>query len=227
MRLLALDTSTPAACAAVVELAGGAARALDQRDSRVTTHSEGMLVLIDAVLGGAGVKLADLAGLAVGAGPGSFTGLRIGMATAKGLCFAAGLPLWPVSSLAALALDAGAAPGAFVVPILDAKRDEIYAGFYRIDAAGLPVATAPERVLAPARLAAHTAGQDALLCGTGALAYPAALAGAGRIAFEARATPSALAVARLALALRPDDALVRGAPAYLRASEAELKLREK
>ena len=76
----------------------------------------------------------DLDAVAIGAGPGSFTGLRIGMATAKGIAFAAECPLWAVSSLAALAHAAGRDPDAIVVAVLDARRGEVYAGAYRATA---------------------------------------------------------------------------------------------
>src|SRR5919198_1885956 len=118
--VLALDTSTDVASVAVLGPRGAVSA-----EGRAESRSDDLIPLIDRVLGEAGIDLAGLAAIAVGAGPGSFTGLRIGMATAKGLCLATGLPLWAVSSFAALALDAAevdSLEGALVVPVLDARR---------------------------------------------------------------------------------------------------------
>ena len=89
------------------------------------THSERLLPLIDAMLRDAGYKLTDLAGVAVAAGPGSFTGVRIGMVTAKSLGQALQLPLAGISTLEALAAQHPHFPGV-ICPILDARRDQVY-----------------------------------------------------------------------------------------------------
>lgn len=117
MKLLALDTSTRSATVALTigdEIAA-------ERQREVTTHSEGLLALIDDVLRDGGVPVGDLDGIVCGSGPGSFTGLRIGMATAKGLCFATGKRLYCVESMTALALGArDLAP--LTLTVLDAGR---------------------------------------------------------------------------------------------------------
>lgn len=97
--ILALDTATRRATVAVSR--GQTILAEANRD--VTTHSEGLIFLIEEALGAAELNIQDIDAVACGRGPGSFTGLRIGMATAKGLCFAAKKPLVTVSSLYALA----------------------------------------------------------------------------------------------------------------------------
>lgn len=234
--VLALDTST---LTASVALTGGP-RADQLVDRAVGSHSDDLMGLIDEVLSRGGLTVAELDAVAVGAGPGSFTGLRIGMATAKGLCFASGKPLWTASSLAALALDAGealpdepAAQGrALVVPVLDARRDEVFAGFYRIDAAGgRAEEIAPDAVLSPAALASRVATaladaglSTAVLIGDALAVHGDALAEIGRglrgAAF--RATPSARSVARLVTSGSRDDALRSGTPVYIRPSEAEV-----
>src|SRR4051812_6985793 len=112
--LLAIDTSTLTASAAVLD--GG--RIVVERHAAATQTSEALLPLVDEVLREAGLAPTQLDALACGAGPGSFTGLRIGLATAKGLCFALGKPLLAVSSLAALALEAPFAPGELVLALL-------------------------------------------------------------------------------------------------------------
>ncbi len=234
MRILALDTSTRTASVAVL----GGVREVEI-DHAVGSHSDDLVALIDRALADAGLKLADLDGIAVGAGPGSFTGLRIAMATAKGLCFASGLPLWPVSSLAALALDgvdtlAAADPpeetaGALFVPLLDARRDEMFAGLYRSDG-GRVIAVAPDAVIPVADVAAavadalsRTASTRAILLGDTGGSHAAALAAAGELVAGARTTPSARSVGRLAALGDRTDALKVGTPVYIRPSEAEVK----
>ena len=227
MKLLALDTSTLVATVAAVD----GKRLLAQRERRVTTHSEGLLALIDEVLFAATLRLVDVDAIACGTGPGSFTGLRIGMATAKGLCFGRGIPLRAVSSLAALALDgAAAAHGALILALLDAKKSELYAGLYR-PTADLVTAVAAEVVLPPEQLfayvARHANGERVVVVGDGAVAYRGHAEALGCLP-TCRGTPSAESVARLALATSGHpvrDALATAAPTYIRPSEAELKLR--
>ena len=99
MKLLALDTSTEYLSLAL--WIDGETRARDLLAGQ--QHSQLILPMLAELLRENQLTLSDLDGIAFGAGPGSFTGLRIGMATAKGIAFAAGKPLWAVSSLAALA----------------------------------------------------------------------------------------------------------------------------
>jgi len=216
MRILALDTSTLTASVAV--WIDGAAAAFG--DARAEPHSEKLLPLVDEMLGRAGLAPAALDAIACGAGPGSFTGLRIGLATAKGLGFALGKPLVLVSSLAALAFPAR---GRDVLALLDAKKREVYAGLY--DASGNPLA--PERVLPPDALEAYAsaAGRALVVVGDGAAAYPEAAARCGAVDSTIRGTPDARAVAELAaarLAAGRVDELLTAAPTYIRASEAEI-----
>lgn len=228
MAILAIDTSTLTSSAAVVD-EDGTVRAQVTGDP--TEHSDRVLTWCADALARAGLAIGDVDAIAVGAGPGSFTGLRIGLATGKGLAYAAGKPLWLASSLAALAYDLAGAidadDGAFLVPLLDARRGEVYAGFYRWRAGALESA-GPERVLPPGELAAAIAaygdrahvGGDALAVHAEALAaLPASI-----VCWPgAPATPSAAGVARAAFAGDRTDRLVDGAPAYIRPSEAEVK----
>ncbi|MDR2183659.1 MAG: tRNA (adenosine(37)-N6)-threonylcarbamoyltransferase complex dimerization subunit type 1 TsaB, partial [Clostridiales bacterium] len=89
------------------------------------THSETLLPMIDCMLTTAGLCKTDIGAIAVSGGPGSFTGLRIGAACAKGLAFALGLKIVPVSTLDALAYNAITWEGA-IVPIMDARRNQVY-----------------------------------------------------------------------------------------------------
>ncbi len=220
MRILALDTATLTASVALCE----GDHVLGAGDARAETHSEKLLPLIDRILTEAGVAAADLDAIVCGAGPGSFTGLRIGLSTAKGLCFALSRPLIMISSLRALALggtDEARAGGALVLALLDAKKHELYAGLY--DASGEPVTA--EVVLPPARLAAWVEGRRVVVVGDGAAAYPEIAAACGPILAGARATPDARALAILGarrLAAGDADDMLTAAPSYIRASEAEI-----
>lgn len=113
MTILAFDTATDVATSALVR--GG--ETLGETVSRPVTVLEG----VDALLRRAGVLETELEGLVVGTGPGSFTGMRMGLATARALAFALGLPVAGVSTLAALAAGAPEA-----VPVIDARRKEIF-----------------------------------------------------------------------------------------------------
>jgi tRNA threonylcarbamoyladenosine biosynthesis protein TsaB len=230
--LLALDTSTLVASVAVVVRDAAGMTIAASRESDVKNHSDQLISMIDEALAEAGVSLrGGVDGVAVGAGPGSFTGLRIGMSTAKGLCFAAGLPLWSVSSLAALARDAREQSGARVAfPVLDARRGEVFFGVYE---AGDRAASSRigELVATPARAAAHLAQAESqisgfetpVLIGDGAALYAAELAGVGELDARCRDTPSAASVGALALDSAPVRSLAAAVPAYLRPSEAERK----
>lgn len=228
--ILALDTSTLVASVAVAERGVGGARVRAHVESSVQNHSDQLITAIDAALREAEVAPGDVSGVAVGAGPGSFTGLRIGMSTAKGLCFATGARLWTVSSLAALARDARDASGAAIVaPALDARRGEVFFGVF--DCRGdEPRPLGLEDVARPADAAAKIAdaatrhaGSPAVVVGDGLALYAEALRQGGEIAPALRQTPSAVSVAALAARRDPDPSLASAAPVYVRPSEAERK----
>jgi tRNA threonylcarbamoyladenosine biosynthesis protein TsaB len=213
-KLLALDTATLTAGAAVI--ADGRIVAAERR--RVTTHSESLLALVDETLRAAGLRAAELDAFACGAGPGSFTGLRIGLATVKGICFALGRPLVMVSSLAALAARA---PDGEVAAVLDAHKDEVYAGRFTVER-GLPRAAGEERVLAPRALAAELP-PGARLVGDGALRYRELFAACAILDEDGAPRPDDLARLALEKFSRGELAdLASAAPRYIRPSEAEL-----
>jgi tRNA threonylcarbamoyladenosine biosynthesis protein TsaB len=236
-RLLVIDTATLTASVAVVEgaPAGGAppVRVLGRAAAEVTTHSEALLSLVAEALRQAGLKPGAVDAVGCGAGPGSFTGLRIGLCTAKGLCFATGRPLVMASSLRSLALGASpAAEGTLVGAVLDAKKGELYCGFYR-GAAAEPVGA--EVAIPPAAFAAHAAAVAAaaplVLCGSGVRAYPVEVSAApGVRLLDAPLGPDAVEVGRLCLGrlgtTGPVD-LATAAPTYVRPSEAELRHRRR
>ena len=229
MRLLALDTATAQATCAVCD----ADRVLAEKAREVTTHSELLLALIDETLRAAGVSLPDLDAVVCGQGPGSFTGLRIGMATAKGLCFALEVPLLAPSSLEGLARAVNRVGPATVVACLDARRQEIFAAAWRFDEDGAstrllaPMAGGPAAV-AEAVLALDTPTPP-ILAGTGATLYrdqlTALLGDAAALPTDAPQTPDAAVLADLAadlLAAGDTANLSATEPEYLRPSDAEL-----
>src|SRR5262245_12251248 len=148
MRLLAIETSTTTG--AVALLAEGRVVA-ESRVSVAVTHGERLMAAIDNVLRAARWELANVEAFAVALGPGSFTGLRIGLSTVKGLAFATGKPVVGVPTLDALAwsLPFCAYP---VCPILDARKNEVYAALYRTLEGRLELLEAP-RAVAPETLA--------------------------------------------------------------------------
>ena len=94
------------------------------------THSQTLLPMIDRVLADAEMSVNDMDAIAVSRGPGSFTGLRIGSATAKGLAAAAEIPIVDVPTLEALAVGVGNAGGRLICPVIDARRNEVYTALY-------------------------------------------------------------------------------------------------
>jgi tRNA threonylcarbamoyladenosine biosynthesis protein TsaB len=127
--LLGIDTSTPAASACVLRDDGEAFEVLPpaERLSRPPAHATELMPAIAEVMERAGADWGDLDAIAVGVGPGTFTGLRIGIATARALATAAELPLRRVSSLAALAAGIDALVR---LPLIDARRGEVFAALY-------------------------------------------------------------------------------------------------
>ena len=130
MRLLAIDTSGPVCGTAVMEEEKVLAEMICQNHY---THSASLMPMAERSLEMAGMRLADLDALAVVTGPGSFTGVRIGVATAKGLAHGSGLPCIPVDALEALAESTGMrAEPLLICPLQDARAGQVYgACFYQ------------------------------------------------------------------------------------------------
>jgi tRNA threonylcarbamoyladenosine biosynthesis protein TsaB len=194
--ILGLDTATAATTAALWDPDGTAVeRRDDPPEGRRPAHAERLLVLVEEVLAEAGAGWDEVGRIAVGVGPGGFTGLRLGIATARALAQARGLPLVGVSSLEALA--AGAAGAERVVAVIDARRGEVFAL--------LP--GAEPAALAPAALAAQL-GPGTLAVGDGAVRFREELERAGA-AVPAGDSPlhrvSALQVCRLGADGEPSD----------------------
>ncbi len=221
MRVLAMDTSTFVGTVAV--LVDGALAAEWSASVRAT-HGETLLPHVARALEQAGVAARELDLIAVGIGPGSFTGTRIGMATAKGLALAEGKPLRGVSSLQVIA---SAMPtGALRAVAVDAQKGELYCALYAYGPGGLEERIAPFHAL-PAEAAARLGALGAVaLAGDGAERYPEFAAG---LTFER--APRHCDVPRAAvLAYEGERAYAReGAsdlaslePLYVRPSDAKL-----
>ena len=134
MKILAIDTSTRVGSIAVVE--GPLLKAQQILNIRAT-HNQRLLPGIERILADAGWSLDDLDGFAVSLGPGSFTGLRIGLSIVKGLSWATGKPLAGVPTLDALATNVSFVPHK-ICPVLDARKGEIYTALYRQGDEGIP-----------------------------------------------------------------------------------------
>lgn len=226
--LLGIETAT--FCGGVALL--GADRLLGSRTlNSPATHSGRLLAAIEGLLAETGRDLHDLTGLAVSIGPGSFTGVRIGLSAAKGLAVALNLPMVGVSTLEALALRAGR-DNRLICPVLDARRKEVFAAAYRWAAQ----ADVPRLVIAPAAapiedFLRRLRGR-CLLLGDGALRYrPAIESHLGERASFApahRMLPSAEEVAwlgqrRFARGEADDPAQLE--PVYIRPSDARAPAR--
>lgn len=222
MDVLGIDTATGIASVGVVV----GQRRVERAQSVAGSHARALLPLIDAVLGDAGIALADLSRIAVSIGPGSFTGLRIGLSVAKGLALATGLPVVGVPTLAAYAQAIGPRPGE-IWPILDARKGEIYAAGFRWRGGELETVMAAA-ALAPADLAGRLVAQRTEACvlvGDGVDAHRelwATLPRAVERVSLAERPPSGAVVAEIGRGLEPGR-LADLEPAYCRAAEAEVR----
>jgi tRNA threonylcarbamoyladenosine biosynthesis protein TsaB len=199
--LLSLETSSPVCSVALHRVADGSL--VGQSELRLDkSHSTHLTVLIEQLLKNTGHQLADLAAVAVSDGPGSYTGLRIGAAAAKGLCFALDIPLVAVSTLKALAaqVTAGTArPENFLFcPMLDARRQEVYAAIYAYD--GQEVLAPMPLIIDADTLAEQLAHNSVLLFGNGAAKFQVVLGESAQAGFLAGIEPSAISVGQLGVA---------------------------
>lgn len=236
MTLLGLDTSTPAASACVLEDGGEAFEVAPpaERLGRPPAHATELMPAVAEVMERAGVDWNDLDAIVVGVGPGTFTGLRIGIATARALATAAELPLRRVSSLAALA--AGIEPGPVAdpprsprdapgsgllrLPLVDARRGEVFAALFE-DGRELwpPFAASPEDLLARLR----EAGFSPLAAGDGSLRFREMLEEAGISVAPQDSAAHVVSARHICLLAReaPDESPEAVLPEYLREPDAK------
>ena len=129
--ILCLETATTNCSVALCE--EGSVIALKEDNSKGYSHAEKLHVFIDEILKENNLKINDVDAVAISKGPGSYTGLRIGVSAAKGLCFAQDIPLISVPTLTALAKQAFPNEGEQVIPMLDARRMEVYSAVFNSD----------------------------------------------------------------------------------------------
>lgn len=226
--LLGIDTSGAVSVAvARGELTGSAPEILQVRaDERSRHHDEVLLALIDEVLTAAGVERSELTGIVVGRGPGPFTGLRVGLVSARSIAAVLGVPLHGLSSLDGLAHQAlaelssaeegSAQDGTITVAVaLDARRREVYHARYRREGNGEVSRISEPAVDSPAEVAEELTACD-ILVGSGTGIYPELLpATADLVHVDA----GHLLLAAAALSARGED-LSSTEPMYLREPDA-------
>jgi tRNA threonylcarbamoyladenosine biosynthesis protein TsaB len=221
MNILALETSSSSGSVAVAR--DGKLTAMSYLDIRLT-HSERLLPQVDWSLQQSDLTVADLDAIAVSNGPGSFTGLRIGLAAAKGLCLARSIPLIPLSTAAIVAYGLYGSDRDILV-LLDAKMNELHAAFYTPFGEEI----SPIRCV---RIGDLLAGmrRPAVVAGEGFLRYRKDIEASGvdwRPALPHQHHPSASVMIDLALACKPNPVfdfaeIAALEPYYLRKSQAEM-----
>ncbi len=168
MKLLAVDTSTEACSVALLH--NNAVLALDEVCPQ--QHSKRVLPMVQQVLNETGFTLQQLDGIVFGRGPGSFTGVRIGVGVCQGLAFGADLPVFGVSTLAAMAQAAHRRYQATsVVAAIDARMAEVYFAHYQLSDAGVMVAVDEEIARKPSELPACLFTDGGFAVGTGFVTY--------------------------------------------------------
>jgi tRNA threonylcarbamoyladenosine biosynthesis protein TsaB len=220
MNILALDTSMGACSAAVLRAGGKASRLASLQIDMPRGHAEALMPMVDEVLAEADIEARDLDLIAATRGPGSFTGVRIAIAAARGLALVTRAKLFGTDSLSVMArasLDAGAEPkGPFAVAV-DARRGMIYFGLYDDRAKRLdgPLLISPEDAVG------HLAEDARIAVGSGAalLAKAAAAKGRAMSATLESLQPSAAALAQIAFESGETCEILR--PLYLRPPDAK------
>jgi tRNA threonylcarbamoyladenosine biosynthesis protein TsaB len=225
MKVLGIDTSTSCGSIGLID------------DERIiaeyllnipVTHSERLLASIELILRKAHCLLEDLDGWALSLGPGSFTGLRIGVSTVKGLAFATGKPVVGVSTLDVLAYQVSSTPY-LICPILDARKGEVYTAFYRFEEGGDLKRQSPYHAIKPEELI-RKIEERTIFIGDGLRTYGDYLKNSLPSLAIFASTPLNVihgsGVAKLGLELlRKGEHLDLGnfTPLYVRPSEAEMK----
>lgn len=222
MLILALDTSSAAGSAAIVR---DGALILEREGDAARTHGQRLPLELMALLGEAGVTLHDIDAFAVVTGPGSFTGLRVGIATIQGLALARGSRVAPVTAFEALIFRLK--PEATYNAVwIDAHRREVFATLYAADGGALdpPTSMSPEATI-EAWMGRIETGARISFIGDGAARYAQVIREHfGERAFLTSSTPPLAGAAGLIAAADPSRAVVPHAivPLYVRRSDAEL-----
>ncbi|WP_342585941.1 tRNA (adenosine(37)-N6)-threonylcarbamoyltransferase complex dimerization subunit type 1 TsaB [Zhengella mangrovi] len=213
MTLLAIDTAANLCAACLTDPVSGAVLGRVSRDIG-KGHAEQLMDVIAEAMRHARVGYAGLTRLAVSVGPGSFTGIRVGVAAARGLALALDLPCAGITTLEALATEARALnPGRSVLAALDARRGEVYVQPFAAD--GTPLADPAAEAVADA---ARRVSTGMALCGTAA-ALLAEASGAADLARGPEGATADIATIAALAAARPVSG-ERPKPLYLRAADA-------
>lgn len=224
--LLAIET-TGSACSAVV-MRDGAPLAAEQRDLR-HGHAEALMPLIDRVVTAAGIVPSQLEAIAASIGPGSFTGIRVGLAAARGIALAAGARLIGVTTFAAVAAAVPSAGGESTLLVaLDSRREDFYVQLFAptaVEPLIEPAAILPDQLYE--HIARPTGGRPLRIAGDAAAAAAAALEGRLALALLPDITADAFGVAAAAMRqLRSGQPPPRARPLYLRPPDVTMpKLR--
>jgi tRNA threonylcarbamoyladenosine biosynthesis protein TsaB len=223
MKILAVDTATTSCSVAVTD---DGKLVAELTTSKNETHSKHLMELIHSVVENAGFGVGNLDGLAATIGPGSFTGLRIGISTIKGLALALDKPLVGVSTLKALAYQCGQTPN-LICPLLDARKGEVYAATYGFNEGRLIQKTGARAMIPEAVV--EDIKSPCVFIGTGARLYRQRIVtAAGSLAHfvrEGQNTIKASSVAFLSLPrfeANDTDGIAGLVPRYIRKSDAEL-----
>ena len=229
MFILAIECSAGPVSAAVTE--DGALRAGAFSNVKVT-HSETLMPLIDNLLGSARIGIGDIDCFAVANGPGSFTGVRIGIAAVKGMAAAKDTPCCGVSTLLSMAYRF-TTESAVVCPVMDARRSQLYNALFLVDG-GAVTRICADRAISCEELAAQLAATDKkiIVCGDGAAVFAPFVKDNGRVVFAAGelALQNAAGVAAAAYEEAKRGNTVSPAellPVYLRLPQAERELKLK
>lgn len=226
MRILAIDTATASLSVAIVE---GETVLSQVTLCRGETHSRHLMPTIETILAICGLEIDAIDGFAVTHGPGSFTGLRIGVSTVKGLAGATGKPVVGVSSLDALALQATGST-CLICSLIDARRQEVYYAHYRMKAGRLH--TEIQARVGPIEEALPSAESECLFIGNGACTHiqliKQKMGSQAHFASWAQNIIQAASVAQLGRAKFETDAgedVASLAPNYIRKPDAETQKR--
>lgn len=230
MKVLAIDTTTMFGS---VALCDGPELAAEMQQGVEVTHSERLIATIDQLLTISGWMRSDIEGIAVAIGPGSFTGLRIGLATAKGLALGLKVPVAGVSSLLTLACN-GMMSDAAVVPVIDARRAQVYAAAYRFEN-GEQRCILNESVFDPAPFCKRIGSikGDLVLVGDGVVTYEKLfrkeLKGKAMMRPDELKFPRGFHLAQIAMKKleRGGNDITKLVPNYLRHSDAEIGLKSR
>ena len=227
MKILALETATITGSVAVVDDNKGLIG--EVRVDVKVAHSERLMPSVEWLLNASGLSIDDIDAFGVSIGPGSFTGLRIGLSTAKGLAFSTGKPLVPVKTLDAFARTL-AYCSYTICPMLDARKNEVYAGLYRWED-DICKKIMPETAISPEDLLNDIKGSGPILfTGDGTVKYHDLIENIleknAIFAPSYSMSPSASSVAEIAFETLEQDDIPDPAgiiPFYIRKSEAEVR----